>query len=152
MTTIVFRDGVMAGDGRETSCEKGESTFIIRDDCVKVHRLPDGRLFGASRTSEDIARLHDAMIEASQPGAQDRWPNPKLDDINALCIDNDATIHVYEGRRWETVEMPYYSVGSGSRFAFPALDAGADAVKAVEIAKKRDPYSGGDTIFLRLKP
>lgn len=37
----------------------------------------------------------------------------------------------------------YDVVGSGSNFAFGALDAGASAKKAVKIATKRDVYSGG---------
>ena len=152
MTTIAYRGGVMAGDGRETSCEKGESTFVIRDDCVKVFRLPDGRLFGGSRTSEDIARLHDALLESCKAGANDRWPSPKLEDINAICVDTDGAIRVYEGRRWELVELPYYAVGSGARAALPAMDAGADAVGAVLIGTKRDPFSGGKITELKLKP
>jgi hypothetical protein len=151
MTTIVYRDGLMAGDGRETSWEKGESTFIIRDDCVKIHRLPDGRLFGAARTSEDINVLHDALVAACDPEARNKWPNPKVEDINAMVIDTDGSIHVYEGARWEKVDMPYYSVGSGSRYAFPALFVGADARRAVEAGMRFDPYSGGKVTTLSLK-
>lgn len=152
MTTIAYRDGVIAGDGRETSWEQGESTFIIRDDCVKVVRLPDGRLFGGSRTSEDIARLLDALIAACEPESRNRWPNPSLDDINAIVVDTDGTIHVYEGTRWEKVDMPYYAVGSGARAAFPAMFAGADAKKAVEAGIRFDPFSGGKITTLKLKP
>lgn len=152
MTTIVYRDGVLAGDGRETAWEKGESTYIIRDDCVKVVRLPDGRLFGASRTSEDIAVLLDALTASCDAECHNKWPTPKLEDINALVIDLDGTIHYYEGHRWDKVDMPYYAVGSGSRFAMPALFVGADAVKAVEAGMRFDPFSGGKVTSLQLKP
>lgn len=152
MTTIAYRDGHMAGDGRETAWEKGESIFIIRDDCVKVYRLPDGRLFGGARTSEDISRLYDALLDSCKEGANDRWPCPKLDDINAICVDTDGTIRTYEGRRWEITTMKYYAVGSGSYAAFVAMDAGASAERAVELAKGRDPYSGGKVTVLALKP
>lgn len=138
MTTIAYRDGILAGDGRETAYELGESTFIVRDNAPKVYKLSDGRLFGGSKTSEDIAVLLDALKEGKE-----KWPAPKLEDVNALCIDTDGTIWFYEGARWDKVELPYYAVGSGARFAFPALDAGVSAERAVEISTKRDPYSGG---------
>ncbi len=151
MTTIAYRDGVIAGDGRETFVGEG-SSMVARDDCVKIHRLPDGRLFGAARTSEEINILHDAMIRSCQWWHfWGRWPTPKLDDINAMCIDLDGSIHSYEGGRWELVEGDYYAVGSGSTFAFPAMDAGASAEEAVEIGIKRDPYSGGFLTVLFLQ-
>ena len=151
MTTIVYRDGVLAGDGRETSHEEGESSFIIRDDCIKVYRLPDGRLFGAARTSEDIARLYDALMEACANDSPNRWPCPRLEDVNAICVDTDGVIRVYEGARWEVVNMPYYSVGSGARFAFALLDAGHSAEETVKFTMGRDPWSGGKITTLKLK-
>jgi hypothetical protein len=144
MTTIAYRAGVIAGDGRETYIEEGESSMVARDDCVKVHRLPDGRLFGAAKTSEDINTLHRALIRSCRWWHfWNRWPEPRLDDINAMVIDTDGTIWSYEGSRWERIEEEYFAVGSGARAAFPALDAGASALKAVEIGVKRDPFSGG---------
>lgn len=151
MTTIAYRDGVMAGDGRETYVEEGESSMVARDDCVKIHRLPDGRLFGASKTSEEINVLHDALLNGLTQDPVKLWPTPKLEDINAMVIDTDGTIYAYEGVRWERIEEKYFAVGSGSRFAFPALDAGATALRAVEIGVKRDPFSGGKVSTLTLK-
>lgn len=145
MTTIAYRNGVIAGDGRETFIEEHESPMINRDDSVKVHRLKDGRLFGAARGSEEIDRLYEAL----QKG-EEKWPCPKLEDINAMVIDTDGTIWVYEGAKWVKHDGDYYSVGSGARFAFPAMDAGADAETAVKIGIARDPYSGGKITVLRL--
>lgn len=144
MTTIAYRAGVIAGDGRESYIEEDESAMVARDNCIKVHRLPDGRLFGGAKTSEEINILHDALIKScGWRRFWNRWPTPKLEDINAMVIDTDGAIYAYEGARWERIEEPYFAVGSGSRYAFPALDAGADALTAVQIGVKRDPFSGG---------
>ena len=75
MTTIAYRNGVMAGDGRETQIAEGESALIIRDTDRKVFRLKDGRLFGAAKTSEDILRLYNSLKNGT--------PLPKLEDVNA---------------------------------------------------------------------
>lgn len=133
----------MAADSRETAITDDESAMVLNDTCVKIYRLPDGSLFGASRGSESIVRLHKSLV--------DNLPPPKLDDINALMVKPDGTMWLYEGNIWQPIIAPYYAVGSGATFAFPAMDAGASAIEAAEIGAKRDPYSGGKVIHLRLR-
>ncbi len=143
MTTIAYRDGIMAGDGRETMCKTDESHMVMTDDCVKVFRLKDGRLFGGSQGSEDIYRLHAALQAGTPP--------PKLDCINALLVDTKRKMWMYEGHMWQPVPGRYYAVGSGAVFAMAAMDAGATAVEAVRIGIKRDPFSGGRITKVRLR-
>lgn len=133
---------MLVGDGRETIHGDGESCMTHRDDCIKVFKLPDGRLFGGSRGSEAITRLQHALIN--------NHPPPKLDDINGLLIDLRGKLWIYEGNIWQKVEAKYYAIGSGSVFATAAMDAGASAIKAVRIGIKRDPYSGGKITTVRL--
>lgn len=136
MTTITYRAGVMCGDGRETVCgDDNESAYIVRDDCVKVWKLPDGSLLGASRASEDIERLRRSLFKGKK--------TPKLGDINALLADPKGRIWIFEGSIWQEVDAEYYAVGSGAAFALSAMDAGADARLACMIGAKRDPFSGG---------
>lgn len=144
MTTIVYRDGVMAGDGTETSIAEDESPMILTRNCRKVFKLPDGQLFGASRGSEDITRLHQALIKG--------LPAPKLEDVNALRVDLKGHIWLYEGNIWQRVgaREGYYAVGCGALFAFPLLKAGLGAIEACKIAKECDPYSGGKLTYVKL--
>lgn len=136
MTTITYKDGIMAADGRETIQNDEHSSFyIIRNNCVKVWKLKDGSLFGAAHGSECIERLREALEKGEKP--------PKLDDVAGLRVDKKGRIWLYEGNIWQKIDMPYYSVGSGSIMAFPLLDAGMDAVTACRIAAQRDPFSGG---------
>ena len=144
MTTITYRNGVMCGDGRETLECPDESPFVMRDDCVKVWKLKDGSLLGASRASEDIERLRRSMVKQKTL--------PKLEDINAIWVDPKGRIWFTEGRIWQRVKAEYYSVGSGSIFAIPAMDAGAGARRACEIGAFRDPFSGGKITEISLDP
>jgi hypothetical protein len=143
MTTVCYRAGVLAGDGRETILEDRESSYIDNDHSIKVFKLKDGRLFGASKTSESILRLHEALIKGH--------PSPKLEDVNGLLIDRRGRIWFFEGTMWYQIKgRKYYAIGSGARFAIPAMDAGASAIEAVKIGIKRDPYSGGKVTAVRL--
>src|SRR5260221_14356833 len=136
MTTIVYRDGIMAGDGRETiQNDEHSSYYILRDDCEKIWRLPNGELFGAAHGSEDIERLRRALVKGRKP--------PKCEDVVGMRVDKKGRIWIYEGRIWQYVDKPFYSVGSGSIMAFACLDAGCTAEQACKIAAARDPFSGG---------
>lgn len=143
MTTIVYRDGVMAGDGRETNQnDEHSSWYVVRDDCVKVFKLKDGRLFGYAHGSEDCERLHQSLVKNQPP--------PKLEDIAGLLVDKKRRIWIYEGNIWQRVKMPFYAIGSGSIIAMGALDAGATAVEAVKIAINRDLWTGGKVTAVKL--
>jgi hypothetical protein len=149
MTTIAYRRGILASDSRVTMVEQGESPHIVSDKEKKIWRLPDGRLFAASRGCEDGVRLYNLM-RAAKPGTK---PSLKLDDINAILIDLNGTIWFYEGNIWQKVKEPWIAIGSGSRVgAIPAMMAGASAKDAVRIGIKCDPYSGGRIQVLKLRP
>lgn len=144
MTTIAYRAGVMVGDGRETVIGDGESPVILRDNTVKVVKLPDGSLFGGAHSSEDISRLQKALTSNE--------PLPELDDIAGLRIDPKGRMWLYEGRVWQPLRgLEYFAIGSGSVFALAAMDAGVSALDAVKIAVKRDPYSGGKVTIVKLE-
>lgn len=147
MTTIVYRDGVMAADGKETlQNDEHSSYYTLRLDCIKVWKLKDGSLFGAAHMSESIERLKDALMKGLPP--------PKLEDICGLRVDTRRRMWVYEGNIWQPIQGKhrYYAIGSGAIIAFGALDAGADARTACKIAAARDPYSGGKIHTVKLKP
>lgn len=138
MTTVVFRDGVLASDSRVTV-----NDMVSTDKQTKVHRLRDGRLYGWAGSVEDAERLRISLRKGEAP--------PRLDNISALLIDGDGVIHLYEGNIWiEQKGEPYYAVGSGAPYALGAMDAGADAIAAAKIAIKRDVNSGGKVRSVKL--
>lgn len=145
MTTITYRDGVLASDSRETSTngEVGDDGYVVNDRCKKVYRLPDGRLFAAAHATEDGERLLLALRNNQTP--------PALEDVCALLINHDGTVLMYEGHIWIKQHGPYFAIGSGARFALGAMKVGASAVKAATVGAAMDPYSGGPIQVLKLR-
>ena len=145
MTTVVYVNGVMAADGRETQCAPDESEMIVRDDCVKVWKLEDGSLLGAAKASEDIERLRRALAKGKKP--------PKGLECYAIWVSPRGRIRLFEGAIWQDIRTPYYAVGSGAVFAFPLLKYGiTDAVRIVEVVSREcDPFSGGQIHSVKLK-
>lgn len=133
MTTIAFRDGVMAADTRAYS---GNRAPIGTKS--KVHRLDDGTLIGVSST---IPGGGETVIQ---------WWREKLNSEIALpaafsMLAVNQAGEVFYANDTPNVSGPltgdFFSIGSGSDFAIGAMEVGADAVSAVITAAKHDVWS-----------
>lgn len=131
ITTIAYRGGILAGDTRVTIGDN-----IVTDKQRKVWKTKDGYLLGAAGKVEDMERLRRVVRKGVAVDA--------TLDISALLISPEGKVMLFEGNTWVTQKgAKYYAIGSGHDVALAAMDAGADAVKAVKIAIKRDTGSGG---------
>lgn len=142
MTTIAFKDGVMAGDRRVTSEDKGE-LMTCPEKARKVVRFRDGRLFGAAGNMSACIELRDATRK--------NLPTPKLANVEALLVHPDGVVWAYDDKRWIKVCGNCAALGSGAMGALAAMYVGADPVMAVRAACQFDPMSGGGVDVVRLK-
>ncbi|QOI67993.1 hypothetical protein vecB_055 [Escherichia phage VEcB] len=77
-------------------------------------------------------------------------PDKEDEEFVALVVHPDGKIYMHEGNnptRAYPLTEDYYAVGSGADFALAALDAGATPEEAMEVAKLRDAFSGGETFI-----
>ncbi|WP_248769075.1 proteasome subunit beta [Pseudomonas sp. MWU12-2345] len=133
MTTIAYKDGVIAYDSRVT-----RGTTITDDDAEKCQELKGVRFICTGAACDFQALM----------GAYFGSPSPSKVEASGLVIDGDALWligHDDDTGLWKDrleLDRPY-AIGSGSSHAFTAMDMGANAYKAVEMAKKRDSCTGG---------
>lgn len=142
MTTITYRAGVIASDGRETDEHDNGASYVITDRCKKLFRLPDGSVIGCAGSSENGALLVQAITK--------KLATPKLEHISALHVTRKGAF-LYEGAAWLPIRERFYAIGSGGAYAVAAMKAGADAVKACRIGAEMDPCSGGKVSWLRAR-
>lgn len=141
MTTIAYKDGVMAGDGRVSCTETGH---VFMDTSVKVWKLPDGGLFGAAGCDEDIALVHGALM-----AGKSKIPD-HLEEIFGVWVKPNGDVYVTEGAPWHKWGEDFIAIGSGKRCAHTALKLGHDAVTAVKMGIEGDVYSGGAITIVEL--
>jgi ATP-dependent protease HslVU (ClpYQ) peptidase subunit len=133
MTTIAYKDGVIAYDSQVT---RGD---IITDDAYeKCIELKGVKFFCAGALS-DHQRLVDLYFGAKSEGNI---------DASALVFDGVSLMMVAVDDSTGLWKSPIlldriYAIGSGSPFAFAAMDMGASAYQAIEMAAKRDTNTGG---------
>jgi ATP-dependent protease HslVU (ClpYQ) peptidase subunit len=138
MTTVAYRDGVLAGD---TMVSDGTGCIICYER--KVYKLSDGCLYGYAGGVEEGQRLLHAIKRGDAP--------PSLGDTEALLIMPNRKVYLYEGNMWiKQTRQPYIALGTGGTAAYGAMDAGADAETAANIGVKRDNKSGGKVLVVRL--
>lgn len=132
MTTIAYKDGIIAYDGRATA-----GGTIVYDDYEKMRERDGVFFFGAGGISEinDLIKAYHGEEIVGDCGAS-----------IIVCKAGELSLIGYEdGKVWESPVHPSkpYAIGSGRDHAFTALDMGASAYQAVEMAAKRDTGTGG---------
>lgn len=133
MTTIAYKDGVLAADSQETN-----GKMVDNFHCKKIFRLKNGGIIGTSGSSSAGWQLI-ACLEDYAGGT------PPLNRVkcNALFLFKKK-VWYYEPYHWYDITKDgHYAIGTGRDFAIAAMDAGASAEEAVQIAANRDIYTGG---------
>lgn len=138
MTTLVYKNGIMAADTQETWDGRARR-------CVKLYKHGD-TIIGIAGDSFTGMLFVDWYI-----GGADKDDIPNLTHLDA---DEDFYCLVWEkGKLWvvnrlfrmievELEDHPFYAVGSGADIAHGALAMGASAKRAVEVAADFDIYTG----------
>jgi ATP-dependent protease HslVU (ClpYQ) peptidase subunit len=139
MTTVAFRDGVMACDSRYSETPVG----VTRGP--KVFRKKVGKQEVLIGICGDVFA---AMLFVDWYGSKDEVLHKTLtemasDDFYVLIWDGKKLLEANRYCRPCEVEEAYYAIGSGGVHAITAMDCGKSAAQAVQMAMKRDSATGG---------
>jgi 20S proteasome alpha/beta subunit len=148
MTTIAFKDGVMAADSRAVADGMGitSSQKLFKIKVKRTEHLiggcgwhPSLLMFNEwykTRDKELASRIHTQCVGDKSFEAL-IWTGKKL-----YSCDESLMI----GEEFEQA----CSIGSGAAHAITAMDCGKSAVEAVRLAAKRDMNTGGRIVSARL--
>jgi hypothetical protein len=140
MTTVAYRDGVLAADTLSVSAG-------IPCRCTKLFRLEDGSVCGFAG-NVDAWRLFLAWLRHG--GEPPKFTDKDRESFHALVMHPDGRVDEWESERVAIpLEDPFYAIGSGSKAAVAAMHMGADAARAIEIAKLCDADTGGPVMVMR---
>lgn len=151
MTTVAYKDGVMASDSRAT-----EDDEYIVGSVQKVWKLPNGALYGSAGDSDDRV-LRDilgkipttffpqTLREAHFPSVNEL--SEDTSDVSAIFVFPDGDVWMIGTKKNAevvNVKSSFCAIGSGKKFALGAMFNGVDAKAAVKTAMAFDICSGGD--------
>ncbi|ENM3096134.1 TPA: proteasome subunit beta [Pseudomonas aeruginosa] len=140
MTTIAYKDGVIAYDSRQT-----RSGAIVSDDCQKL-TIVEGVSFFLSGAVCDEKALIAAYFGTPSPVPVE-CSGYAVDGGKLLMVGHDDKTGVWK----QDLDLANPdAIGSGSAYALAAMDMGASAEDAVRAASKRDIYTGGKVRTFRV--
>lgn len=139
MTTIAYRDGILACDSRATvHTEDGGARFfntekLFRKVVTKTRREVIIATAGESAPS---------LVFVDWFGSGKQIPDQLLyldSDFTCLILQEDGLYEADKFCRPEKVIEPFYAIGSGTKAALAAMHCGKSALEAVQIAALIDP-------------
>lgn len=133
MTTIAYKDGVIAYDSRQTRNDR-----IVSDNCLKC-KVVEGVSFFLSGAVCDEKALIAAYFGTSSLVPVE-CSGYVVDDGKLMMIGHDDKTGIW---RQDLDPSNPDAIGSGAPYAIAAMDMGASAEEAVREAMKRDIYTGG---------
>jgi len=133
MTTIAYRDGVIAYDSRQTRGDR-----IVSDNSPKCQVVN-----GVSFLLSGVVCDENALISAYFG-----TPSPVPVECSGFVVDGYRLMMVGHDDKTGIWKMDLDlanpdAIGSGAPYALAAMDMGASAEDAVRMAMKRDIYTGG---------
>lgn len=153
MTTIAYKNGILAADSRLL-----REDYIISENFPKVHSFVNasslfgmlGNFSGYYASCGDVASGHKVFNSIFEKEALQPLDNTSFgalilfkDDCNEkflYCLDYNMVPFEFDLKE-------YISIGSGCMFAIAALDCDKSAVDSIVIAAKRDMYSNNLVSF-----
>ncbi len=133
MTTIAYKDGVIAYDSRQV---RGSS--IVSDNCSKCQTVNGVSFFLAGAVCDEVALIAAYFGTPSQAPVE--CSGYAVDGGKLVMVGHDDKTGIWKQEL--DLKNPD-AIGSGSAYALTAMDMGASAEKAIAMAAKRDLYTGG---------
>ncbi len=134
MTTIVFKDGIIAYDSRRTAGD------LIISDHVDKKLVVSGISFFISGAPSDFKRFTNQYLNDCRTGDPTSHLSAFVVCGDEICLSGWSSEELWT---YPMEEEICYAIGSGREYAFAAMDMGATAKEAVKIAMGRDTGTGG---------
>jgi ATP-dependent HslUV protease subunit HslV len=139
MTTVAYRDGVMAAD---SSCWEGSTNAHSVRKVWKIRKC----LIGCSGNMSDIH----AFVRWIKDGAIEE-EYPRMKQLAAIVATSDGKVCSFESGSFHPIPVvgKYCSVGSGADVALGAMHHGATAVEAIRAARHHNEATKGRIITVK---
>lgn len=143
MTTLAYRDGILAAD-RRMMC----AGWKVPYEATKIFSLNSPKGIIAGVTGEYAEAV--ALIEWLRKPAQSSEMPKISENSRVVVVTARDVLEIYEASGVFTVRAKYAAWGSGMPPATAALIMGASAVRAVEVAAMVDEGTGPDVEMISI--
>lgn len=143
MTTIAYKDGVLAADTRCTIDD-----VIDQSEHKKVFHLKNGALVGLAG---DLGVITAVLKKLRRDPDDFEVIKVEKKELNAIYVRADGKVFEKDSNGWIPVTAKYAATGSGYLAALVAMRCGKSAREAIKIAIEFDKNTGGKVRSVKLK-
>lgn len=145
MTTITYKDGVVACDTQVTADD-------TRYNCdTKITIINPSLVIAGSGDSNEILRLEKFFREYPEWEENlDRKPTIKK-TVDCILVSKGKPYTIYKDGFPDPLGHPFFACGSGWKFAMSGMLLGLSAVEAIKHASQLDIYTNDRIRFLNVK-
>lgn len=137
LTTIAYRDGVLAADTLASSIPG-------LDRVTKLKRRGDA-IYGVSGSLLDCQALVDWYFGPRDAPPKYFLVGDERPDAALLVMHDDGRVYASGWGGYATeLTNSYAAIGSGSEYAVGAMYMGANAIRAIQAAMRHDNNTGGE--------
>lgn len=160
MTTIAWDGKTLASDSRGT-----DDNEMVLTNCQKLYTLSNGAILGTAG-DDDIRKLMKLIGKAKKPS---ELPSKKKlaatkTDFKGILVLRTGEVYIVEVAKPKSLDADVdewtgyiceitdsmCAVGTGAPYAYGAMEFGASAEEAVEVACRRDPFSALPVQILKI--
>lgn len=145
MTTIVYRDGVLAADSMSLA-----GNIIQPGSVIKIVRGPRGELGGACGSTAFCENWKLWVSGSLNEMPEHEGPVGDEGGDMGIVVHPDGRLELFEHNGSYFVDGPYFADGAGAAVAMGAMYMGATAEQAIRAAIKHDAFTGGEPTLLSL--
>lgn len=138
MTTIAYKDGVIAYDSRMTC-----GGIVVDDEYEKAFHRGSASIFYCGEVG-DTEEFLGCVFDGKKPSRNLDCEAFVLHGERLYCVDVSEELIRKVPLRLDN----HYAIGSGTKFAIAYMDCGMTALEAVKKTATRDIYSGGTIKFI----
>lgn len=134
---------IIVWDGKTLAADKQATNSGLKHTCTKIFKI-GGDLVGFSGDLGYIGGMKHWLEAGAEPQAFPDHQKDKDDWVGTLVVKPDGRILKYERCAYpiDFSQNKFMCIGSGRDFAYGALEMGADAVRAVEVASRYEAFCG----------
>lgn len=140
MTVIAYRDGVISADSQETHSDGRKA------HCTKLFKVRGTVIATAGDSYTGLIFIDWFDRGARMEDAPDLSMVTIDEDFECLVLEDQDNIYTINRffQKYPTEMLDgFCAIGCGAAYAMAAMEMGADAKKAVQVACKYDAYCGG---------
>lgn len=150
MTTIAYKDGVLASDSRATWDDASSKCVKMWKFTSKVDPVKGEVLLAVAGDLYAALLFKDWMMEGGKPDLHSRGVD-ESNDFDALIVHKSGLYAANRLCRIDDIHEEYWAHGSGRQAALAAMRCGKSAIEAVRVASAIDTYTGGRIVSETLR-